>query len=101
MTGFSAQNIPTLIVEQFLSFPIITTKKCFGRIFTTFPGPGTTGAGKAENRARMTRFCTQNIPILFWEGAKKVGQILTTFPGPGNTSATNVENGGHMTTFGT
>jgi len=39
MTPCSARNIPTLIVVQFLSFPIITTKKCFGGIFIDFSGP--------------------------------------------------------------
>jgi len=30
----------------------------------TFPGLSTTGAGKVENRARMTRFFARNIPTL-------------------------------------
>ena len=62
---FRARNIPILFGVQFLSFLISMTKKCFGQILTTFPGLGTTGAGKVENRAWMTRFCTWNIPSLF------------------------------------
>ena len=62
MTRFSARNITTLFGVQFLSFRISTTKPCFGRILTTFPGSSPTGAGKVENRARMTQFCTRNIP---------------------------------------
>jgi len=45
MTRFSARNIPTLFGMKFLLFPISTAKQGFGRILTTFPGPGTTGAG--------------------------------------------------------
>jgi len=30
-----------------------------------FSSPGTTGGGKVENRAQMTRFYAQNIPVLF------------------------------------
>jgi len=62
ITWFSDRNIPTLFGVQFLSFPISTAKKWFSRILTTFPFPGTTGAGKVENRARMTRFCTRKYP---------------------------------------
>jgi len=50
---------------QFLSFRISTAKKCFGRILTTFPDPGTTGAVKVENRAQMTTFRTRNLPTQF------------------------------------
>jgi len=63
-------------------------KKCFGQILSTFPGPGTTGAGKVENWALMTRFCTRNILTLFGVQfllfsvsmiEKCFGRILTTF----------------------
>jgi len=50
MTRCSAWNIRTLIVVQFLSFPIITTKKSFGQILKTFPSLGIIRAGKIENR---------------------------------------------------
>ena len=50
MTRFSARNIPTLFEVQLLSFPIGMAKKCLGRILTTFSRPGTTWAGKVENR---------------------------------------------------
>jgi len=40
-------------------------KKCFGRILTTFSGPGTPGAAKVENRAQMTTFRTRNISTQF------------------------------------
>jgi len=70
-----------------------TTEKCFGRILMTFPGPGTTGAAKVENRAWMTRFSTWNISTLFGVQflsfhvstfEKNFGRILTTFLGSGN-----------------
>jgi len=64
MTQFCTRNIPTLFGMQFLSFVASVAENCFGRILTTFPGPGT-GAEKVENRARKTRFCTRNIPTLF------------------------------------
>ena len=56
MTRFSARNLPTLFRVQFLSFRIDRAKECLGWILTTFPGLGTTRAGKVENRSRMTRF---------------------------------------------
>jgi len=91
MTTFGTRNIPTHFVVQFLSFPISTVQKCFGRILTTFPDLGTTGAGKVENWTHVTRFCTRNIPTRFWTqflsfcistAEKWLGQILTTFSGP-------------------
>jgi len=90
MTSFSARNIGTLFGVEFLSFPISTTKNCFGRILTTFPGPDPTEAGKVENRAHMSRFYTWSIPTLFGVQflsfpvsmvEKCFGRILTTFSG--------------------
>jgi len=57
-------------------------------------------AGKVENRARMTQFCTQNILTLFgtqflsfpFSTAKECfGWILTTFSGPGTNGGGKVE----------
>jgi len=39
--------------------------KYLGRILTTYPGPESTRSGNAQNRARMTWFCTRNLPTLF------------------------------------
>jgi len=66
MTLFCTQNITTMFEGHFLSFPVISIENCFGQILTTIPGTGITGAGKLEYRTRITRFCTQNIPTLFW-----------------------------------
>jgi len=109
MTQFCTWNIPTLFRKQFLSFLISTAEKCFRRILTNFPTPGTTGASKAENRVWKTRFNAWNIPTLckgqflsFPISTKKnFGRILTTFPGPGISSAAKVENEALITTFGT
>jgi len=91
MTRFCTLNIPTLFWSQLLSFLIRTTEKCFSQILTTFSSPGTTEAGKVENEAQMTQFCTRNIPILFGvqflsfgvnTAEKCFDRILTMFFGP-------------------
>jgi len=107
---FCTRNLPTLFGTQFLSFLISTTKKCFARILTTFPGPRSTGIGKVENRSQMARFSGQNILTLFEvqflslpirTSTKCFGRILPTFSSPGTTGATKVENRVKMTMFGT
>jgi len=101
ITTFGTRNIPTQFVAQFLSFPDITVEKEFGLILTTFPGLVTTKTGKVENRARITRFYTRNIPTLFGvqflsfpisTTNKCFGRILTTFPDPGTNGETKIEN---------
>jgi len=66
----------------------------FRSSFDDFSGPGTTGAGKVENRAQITRFSARNIPTLFGvqflsfsisTTKQCFGPVLTTFPGPGTT----------------
>jgi len=42
-TSFCTRNIPTTFGVQFLSFPVITAKKCFSQVLRTFPCPDTTG----------------------------------------------------------
>jgi len=58
ITPFCTQNIPTMFGVQFVSFLVNTAVKYFDRILTNFPGPESTRAGKPENRAQMTWFCT-------------------------------------------
>jgi len=65
MTRFSNKNIPTVFGDKFLSFPISTAKKCFGRILTTLSGLRTIGAAKVENWALMTTFGTRDMPTQF------------------------------------
>jgi len=74
-------------------------RKMFWSNFDDFFEPGhplsRPGAGRVENRARMTPFCTWNIPTLFGccsyfpvsTTEKCFNQILTTFLGPGTTRA--------------
>jgi len=62
--GFGTRNIPTVFGTYVLSFPIPTAENGLRQILTTFSGPGTTGIGKVENRAPMTRFFTRNIPTV-------------------------------------
>jgi len=81
---------------QLLLFLVSTTEKYFGRVLTTFPGSGITGAGKVDNRARTTWFSARNILTLFRvqllsfpiSTAKQCfGRLLKTFPGPGTSGA--------------
>jgi len=60
MTWFSTRNISTLIVMQFLLFPIITAKICFAQNFTDFSGP--TWAHKVENRPGWLGFAPEAYP---------------------------------------
>jgi len=77
--------------------------------FDYFSGPITTGAGKVENWAQMTRFSTQNIRTLFTvqflsfpisTTAKQCfDRIFMSFLGPSPTRAGKVEYLARMTQF--
>jgi len=83
-------------------------EKYFRQILTTIPGTDITGAGKAENRVRITRFYIQNIPTLFGVrfllfpvniSHKCFSPALTTFPGS-DTTGTGLEHTKLKTGFG-
>jgi len=65
MTRCSARNIPTRFWVQFLLFPIIMTKQCFGRILTTFPCPGTTRAGQEQAKLINGPGCPDFAPEIY------------------------------------
>jgi len=52
MTQFCTRNIPTLFGVQFLSFSISKPEKCFGQIWTAFPGPDTTVVGSKQEKLK-------------------------------------------------
>jgi len=64
MTLFCTQNITTMFGVHCLSIRVSTTENCFGQILMSIPSTNITWAGKPENQARITRFCTRNIPTL-------------------------------------
>ena len=92
--GFTSETYPhclgaVLIVSSQYGW------KMFQSNFDNFSGIGLhrnrLGEGEVENRARMTPFCTRNIPTMFGvqflsfpvsTAEKYFGQILTTFSGP-------------------
>jgi len=93
---------------SFYRFSSVRLKNNSVKFWQLFLGLGTTGARKVENQARVTRFCTQNIPTLFGThflsfpistAEKCFDRTLTTLSSPGTTGACKVENWAQMTRF--
>ena len=85
--NFAPETYPHSLWCSWYHFQSIV-ENCFGRILTTFPGSGTTRAGKVENEAQKTQFCTRNILTIFRVQfllflvstvEKCFGLVLTTF----------------------
>jgi len=92
---------------QLLSFVVSVAENSFGRILTTFSVPSPAGAGKVENPAQMTQFCTRNKPTLFvvqllslfQYGTKMVRSSFDNFSGLVITGPGKVQNRPYMTQF--
>ena len=61
---FALESYPHSLWCSFYRFPSVRLKNNSVKFWRLFRGHGTIGVGKVENRARITRFFTQNIPTL-------------------------------------